>query len=359
MAGTWGKSGSANGQFLNALGITTDGGGLVYVADRDNNRLQVFTAKGGFVRKWGSQGEGSGQFTSVQNVAIGPDGSVWAADLKNGRVQQFSKDGGFETELGTPKQAIGVAVDAEGNVYASTAGDAIHAVVRFDKTPTGYSGAKTFTGAVQSPGDVEASPDGSVYVTDERTHVVRRFDAAGKPLKTIKVGPSSPAGVGVDLDCNLWVTNISPAAPRPLLAERQAARYGLRARPHRAGSWPSGQRVDLYAVHTNPSSVIRFAELKQRQAAGVPGTIAVVNGKAKVSFALPGIACPAQVAAVATLKGKGVSGKATVKVAAGRTTVITMPVKAPKGATTPATFTIVLKTNGRPTTQTKSVKVKA
>jgi hypothetical protein len=36
-----------------------------------------------------------------------------------------------------------------------------------------------------------------------------------------------------------------------------------------------------------------------------------------------------------------------------------MPVSAPKGKTTPATFTIVLKTNGRPTTQMKSVKVKA
>ena len=358
VAGTWGKSGSANGQFLNALGITTDGGGLVYVADRDNNRLQVFTAKGGFVRKWGSQGEGSGQFTSVQNVAIGPDGSVWAADLKNARVQQFSKDGGFETELGTPKQAIGVAVDAEGNVYASTAGDAIHAVVRFDKTPTGYSGAKTFTGAVQSPGDVEASPDGSVYVTDERTHVVRRFDAAGKPLKTIKVGPSSPAGIGVDLDCNLWVTNIS---------QRRLDRFSPSGKLLGTASAPDligqdvavGPKGDLYAVHTNPSSVIRFAELKQRQAAGVPGTIAVVNGKAKVKFALPGVACPAQVAAVATLTGKGVSGKASVKVAAGRTTVVTMPVSAPKGKTTRATFTIVLKTNGRPTTQTKSVKVKA
>ena len=78
-----------------------------------------------------------------------------------------------------------------------------------------------------------------------------------------------------------------------------------------------------------------------------------------MKFALPGVSCPAQVAAVATLKGKGVSGKASVKVAAGKTTTITMPVKAPKGKTTAATFTIVLKTNGRPTTQTKSVKVRA
>ena len=358
VAGTWGANGKSNGQFLGAYGITADAAGLVYVADRDNHRLQVFTAKGGFVRKWGSQGDGTSQFVNPQDVAIGPDGSVWAADLKNGRVQQFSKDGGFETELGTPKQALGVAVDADGNVYASTAGDNIHVVVRFDKTPTGYSGAKTFTGAVEAPGDVEASPDGSIYVTDERTHVVKRFDGAGKLLKTIKAGPSSPAGIGVDLDCNLWVTNIS---------QRRLDRFSPSGKLLGTASSPDligqdvavGPKGDLYAVHTNPSSVVRFQEGKQPQAAGVPGTIAVKGGRANVKFALPGVACPAQVAAVATLKGKGVSGKASVKVAAGKTTTITMPVKAPKGKTTAATFTIVLKTNGRPTTQTKSVKVKA
>ena len=358
VAGKWGASGSANGQFLGALGIVADRGGLVYVADRGNDRIQVFTANGGFVRKWGSSGEGSGQFVDVQDAAIGPDGSLWAADLKNDRVQQFSKDGGFMTELGTPKQAIGVAVDADGNVYASTAGDNIHVVVRFDKTPTGYSGAKTFTGAIEAPGDVEASPDGSIYVTDERTHVVKRFDGAGKLLKTIKAGPSSPAGIGVDLDCNLWVTNIS---------QRRLDRFspsgkllGTAASPDLIGQDVAvGPKGDLYAVHTNPSSVVRFSEDKKKPAtAGVPGTIAVVKGVAKAKFALPGVACPAQIVAVATLKGKGVSGKASVKVAAGKTTTITMPVKAPKG-TTQATFTIVLKTNGRPTTQTKSVKVKA
>ena len=262
VAGTWGTNGSANGQFLGAYGITADAAGLVYVADRDNDRLQVFTAKGGFVRKWGSQGEGTGQFVNPQDVAIGPDGSVWAADLKNGRVQQFSKDGGFETELGTPKQALGVAVDADGNVYASTAGDNIHVVVRFDKTPTGYSGAKTFTGAVEAPGDVEASPDGSIYVTDERTHVVKRFDGAGKLLKTIKAGPSSPAGIGVDLDCNLWVTNIS---------QRRLDRFSPSGKLLGTASSPDligqdvavGPKGDLYAVHTNPSSVVRFQEARR------------------------------------------------------------------------------------------------
>ena len=46
-----------------------------------------------------------------------------------------------------------------------------------------------------------------------------------------------------------------------------------------------------------------------------------------------------------------------MKVAAGKTTVIAIPVSGPAGKTVPATFTIVLKTNGRPTTQVRKVKV--
>ena len=59
----------------------------------------------------------------------------------------------------------------------------------------------------------------------------------------------------------------------------------------------------------------------------------------------------------ATLKGAGVSGKGTAKVAAGKVTSIAMNVKGPAGKTVPATFTIVLKTNGRTTTEKKTVRV--
>ena len=41
------------------------------------------------------------------------------------------------------------------------------------------------------------------------TRDIKRFDATGKLLKTIKGGLSNPIGIAVDLDCNLWVTNIA------------------------------------------------------------------------------------------------------------------------------------------------------
>ena len=78
-------------------------------------------------------------------------------------------------------------------------------LIRYEKVRSGYEPAKTI-GGLTSPGDVEASPDGSVYVVDGLT--VKRL-VADRAVKTIKGGSSRPIGIAVDLDCNLWMTNIS------------------------------------------------------------------------------------------------------------------------------------------------------
>ena len=49
----------------------------------------------------------------------------------------------------------------------------------------------------------------------------------------------------------------------------------------------------------------------------VGGSVVVSGGKAKVKYTLSGVACPAQVAATASLSG-AVNGKAAVKVAGAR-----------------------------------------
>jgi uncharacterized protein YfaS (alpha-2-macroglobulin family) len=80
------------------------------------------------------------------------------------------------------------------------------------------------------------------------------------------------------------------------------------------------------------------------------------RGRGKGQAHALGLACPEQVDGAATLAGKGIPGKSNVKLAAGKTTVISIPVKAAAGSTS-ATLKIVLKTNGRPTTQTRNVRV--
>ena len=339
-AGGWGKVGTANGQFRgNAYGLATSKSGDVYVADTDNFRVQVFSASGAFKRSF--------PFTtseSVQDVAVGPDGSAWATALQAGQARRL---GGGET-IATDKQAIGVAVDAEGNVYVSTAGDNIKNVSRYDKA-SAYAKSKTL-GGFGEPGDVEASPDGSVYVVDGLT--VKRF-VDDKLAKTIRGGSSKPIGIGVDLDCNLWMTNISQ---RNLTLVSPAGKVlgTVTGDDLIAQDVAVGRKGDLYAYDSGKHAIVRFTpDTSKLAAAAVGGNVVVAGGKAKVKYTLGGVACPAQVSATASLSG-AVNGKAAVKVAAGKTTTLSIPAR---GASGKAQFKIVLKTNGRPTTQVASVNV--
>lgn len=340
-AGGWGKVGTANGQFrANAYGLATSRSGDVYVADTDNFRVQVFSASGAFKRAFTFAAD-----ESAQDVATGPDGTAWASILKAGEVRSLGGSGG---PLATTKQAIGVAVDAEGNVYASTAGDSVRQVIRFDKAG-GYAPGKAL-GGFSDPGDVEVSPDGSVYVVDGLN--VKRF-VDGKLVKTIKGGLSKPVGIGVDLDCNLWLTNI---AQRNLTQVSPTGKVlgAVTGDDLIAQDVAVGPRGDLYAYDSGKHAIVRFTPDKAKPAAAVVGGgVAVAGGKAKVKYTLSGVACPAQVAATASLSG-AVHGKAAVKVPAGRPTVLSIPAR---GASGKAQFKIVLKTNGRPTTQVAPVDV--
>ncbi len=348
--GAWGKIGTANGQFgNNAFGLATDKSGSVYVADSDNRRIQRFSASGAFQGKMAL-----GTSDVIPDVAIAPDGTVWATSDTGAQAQQFSKAGASLESIGTSGSALGAAVDSDGNVLVDVhAGNTVK-VVRYDKA-NGYAAGLTL-GGLKGTGDVEVSPDGSIYVSDNGSLTVKRFDENGKLLKTIKGGPSAPIGVGVDLDCNIWMTNIS---------QRRVDHYSPSGKL--LGSATSGDLIgqdvavgskgDLYVFDSGTRSVIRFAVDKSKPAvAAVPGRISVTKGVAKVKYALTGVSCPAEIAATASLTGKGISGKAAVKVKAGKTTVISIPVKA-KAGTASATFKIVLKTNGRPTTEVRAVSV--
>jgi hypothetical protein len=116
-----------------------------------------------------------------------------------------------------------------------------------------------------------------------------------------------------------------------------------------------GPKGDLYAL--GQTEVLRFVEDKAKPGtANVPGAIKVSKGLAKIAYTLSGVACPAEVAATATVSGPGISGKAAgLKLKAGAKNTIQM--RFSKAGSGKATFKIVLKTNGRPTTETKSVRV--
>jgi DNA-binding beta-propeller fold protein YncE len=127
---SWGGKGKEPGKFDVAHGIAIDGKGLLWVADRENQRIQVFDADGNFIREMkyaglpcglhigdqyiymvngfagqvlrldlnghvlaaiGKPGNGVGEFGEAHFIAVSPKGELYVADSVNGAVQKFVK----------------------------------------------------------------------------------------------------------------------------------------------------------------------------------------------------------------------------------------------------------------------------
>lgn len=354
----WGKVGTGTGQFSGTGGLAVDAGGNVYVADRDNNRVQVFSAGGSFRRKWGSIGSGNGQFTGADDIAVAPDGSIWVADDGGSRFQQFSPAGAFQTAVTlTSELARGVAVDANGDLIGAVEGSSKSGFRRFTAGSWAASGGLFGGQPLMRADDVEVSPDGSVYLIRSGTQGggdwLERYSAGGQLQKKTKLGGGEGTrALAVDLDCNVLVSDWTTAGGFAKYSP-SGKKIATAALPYVTNDLAVGPKGDVYAKIQN-QGIVRLAEDRSKpRAAVVAGRVSVKGGVAKVKYTLTGVSCPAQVSAVASLSG-GVKGKASVKVAAGKTTVISIPVK---GSASSAQFTIVLKTNGRPTTQVAAVNV--
>ena len=70
--------------------------GQVFIADGYRNaRILRYTADGRKVAEWGRPGTGPGEFRLPHSLAVDENGIVYVADRENGRIQRFDRDGTF------------------------------------------------------------------------------------------------------------------------------------------------------------------------------------------------------------------------------------------------------------------------
>ena len=108
----------ADTTFMGATDVAFAGNGHIYVSDGYlNARVVEFDAAATFIREWGEPGKGPGQFRLPHGIAIGPDGNVYVADRENGRVQRFTPEGKYLDEWNYGDRLYSVDFTSRGDVY--------------------------------------------------------------------------------------------------------------------------------------------------------------------------------------------------------------------------------------------------
>ena len=92
--------------------------GDLFVSDGYSNaRVHHYTPDGELVGSWGESGTGPGQMNIVHNIAIDDDGWIYVADRENRRIQVFDTEGNLEAQWTNLSRAATVCVDHQGLVY--------------------------------------------------------------------------------------------------------------------------------------------------------------------------------------------------------------------------------------------------
>jgi peptidylamidoglycolate lyase len=125
----WGEKGKKPGQFNIPHSIDLDNKGLAYVADRENDRIQVFDAQGKFLRQWKSTAHArlfALAFDSSRNqLFASEDITRFIFFPKGSDLFLFNQDASFlPFKLNKPDEELvcryhDLAVDRKGNIYAA------------------------------------------------------------------------------------------------------------------------------------------------------------------------------------------------------------------------------------------------
>ena len=125
-----GSESAERGRFNDPHGIAIDSQGRIFVADRGNNRLQLFDSQGEYIHQWTQFGRPSGIYIDPADVIYVGDGmsndfwnpgwerGIRIGDARTGWVTAFIPDP--EVDQGSGVEFL--AADAEGNIYAGEVG---------------------------------------------------------------------------------------------------------------------------------------------------------------------------------------------------------------------------------------------
>ncbi|MDH3630508.1 MAG: tetratricopeptide repeat protein [Gammaproteobacteria bacterium] len=219
-----GRRGSSPGDFNQPSDVFVHGG-LYYVADRGNNRVQVFAADGKFLEEIKSRQNGENLFDEIGPIAVDSQQNLYVADGGAlGVINMISKDRKRIATIGNDKKSAhkitsfyGLDIDKQDRLYAlaSTEFNDYTVMVYRNRRPYRVFGAEGENGTLvqfkeATSISVASAANNSVYVHDSELKQSFRFD--------LLEYPDAAFGLNIGADNELikleWSSSKSPLIAR-------------------------------------------------------------------------------------------------------------------------------------------------
>jgi predicted membrane-bound mannosyltransferase/DNA-binding beta-propeller fold protein YncE len=184
----WGYFGQAESPlaFWGPRDVAVDAEGRVYVTDTGNKRVVVFDGRGTFITQFGSAGMGPGEFDEPVGISIDQNGLIYVADTWNQRIQVFTEgeDGSYLPLRNWDLLAwYGQSLDnkpylAAGGGYVFAADPEGYRILQFTDTGEAvrsWGDYGTALNAFGMPASVAIDLQGNVWVTDAGNSRVMHF----------------------------------------------------------------------------------------------------------------------------------------------------------------------------------------
>ena len=191
--GTCGANGDDGTHFRAVGGVAISPlDGKIYVVDRNNHKVKIFSSANTYLNTLGAgnptgQGNGNYQFDNPSDVAVDRNGTIYVADRNNQRVQVYNNSGAYLRSIGYIDDCDwqydhlcgphGVGVDALNRVYiADTWNNRVQVFDSNGAYLTTLSGSwGSGSSDMISPADVTIDKNYNVYVTDMDNHRISKF----------------------------------------------------------------------------------------------------------------------------------------------------------------------------------------
>jgi hypothetical protein len=134
-----------------------------------NTRIVRYDAAGRLLMEWGELGNGPGQFDLVHGVAIDRNHRVYVGDRSNDRIQVFTENGEFIEEWPDVSDPVGIFIDERDAVWVISA--RLNRILKYDLNGAlqyywgAYGGTRGgFPGGLSRPHQIDVDTEGNVYI---------------------------------------------------------------------------------------------------------------------------------------------------------------------------------------------------